>query len=109
AFRRFKDLRHLAPNRFGILEPNQAAQSIDIQQLDLILLPLVGFDAQGRRLGMGGGYYDRSLAFKKVYKKLGPKLIGLAHAIQQVDALTVDIWDVPLDAIVTDKKLFKIN
>lgn len=72
-------------------------------------LPLVAFDAKGRRLGMGGGFYDRAFAFKNKYKRLGPMLIGLAHSIQEVESLDVEHWDIPLDAIVTEKKVFTIR
>ncbi|MFP9005247.1 5-formyltetrahydrofolate cyclo-ligase, partial [Pseudomonas aeruginosa] len=71
--------------------------------LDLVLLPLVGFDEQGGRLGMGGGFYDRSLAYL-ARRKNGhkPTLIGLAHECQKVDRLALASWDIPLAGTVTD-------
>jgi 5-formyltetrahydrofolate cyclo-ligase len=65
-------------------------------------MPLVGFDKAGNRLGMGGGFYDRSFAFKQKRHSCQPKLIGLAHSIQQVDNLSVQGWDIPVDNIVTE-------
>ena len=93
-------------NRFGIPEPHtrhgaHRARRMPAWALDLILLPLVGFDDRGQRMGMGGGFYDRSLAFTL---RPGPRptLIGLAHDCQRVDRLPAAPWDVPLDAIVSD-------
>lgn len=98
-------------NRFGIPEPAvHSRRLLNAMQLDLILMPLVGFDDQGNRIGMGGGFYDRTLAFRRRRQKwLGPRLIGLGHACQQVNRLDVKAWDIALDAIATDKqfKLFK--
>jgi 5-formyltetrahydrofolate cyclo-ligase len=95
-------------NRFGIPEPLAPSRSLlDARQLDLILMPLVGFDERGNRLGMGGGFYDRTLAFmhhRKTWHR--PNLIGLAHALQQTESLQPDPWDVPLDGVATDKQLF---
>ena len=100
----------LAPNRFGIPEPVvRASALLRAQELDLILLPLVGFDLDGNRLGMGGGFYDRSLAFlqhRRYWKK--PRLVGLAHACQQVAALTPSPWDIPLAAIATDEDIHMV-
>ncbi len=94
----------LRPNRYGIAEPPQdRRRQRRAWSLDLILLPLVGFDAQGGRLGMGGGFYDRSLAYlQRRQHWRSPLLIGLAHECQKVDQLALASWDVPLAAIVTD-------
>ncbi|TVP88237.1 MAG: 5-formyltetrahydrofolate cyclo-ligase [Pseudomonadaceae bacterium] len=91
-------------NRFGILEPCSAPRwQVKAWQLDLLLLPLVGFDRQGNRLGMGGGFYDRCLAYRQRHTRwLRPQLLGLAHHCQEVPALPIASWDVPLDGIVTD-------
>jgi 5-formyltetrahydrofolate cyclo-ligase len=78
--------------------------------LDLILTPLVAFDDQGNRLGMGGGFYDRTLAYlgrRKHWKK--PRLIGTAHAFQQVARLPHESWDVPLHGVVTEKALLSFG
>jgi 5-formyltetrahydrofolate cyclo-ligase len=94
----------LRPNRFGILEPALGRRKIlPAWGLDLILLPLVGFDQAGNRLGMGGGYYDRTLAF--LHRRLHwrrPRLIGLAHECQRVERLAAKPWDVPLDGVATE-------
>jgi 5-formyltetrahydrofolate cyclo-ligase len=99
--------RHVA-NRYGIHEPRvPARQLIRAQELDLVLLPLVGFDERGYRLGMGGGFYDRSLAFlaqREYWRK--PHLIGLAYDFQKLAALPHEPWDIPLDAIATDRCIY---
>ncbi len=95
----------LVSNRFGIPEPDVAASSLlDAQAMALIVLPLVGFDAQGQRLGMGGGWYDRSLAFRRGHSA-PPWLVGAAFATQQLDALVAEPWDVPLDAVCTERDI----
>jgi len=95
----------LALNRFGIPEPRVAARAwVRATDLDLILLPLVGFDADGNRLGMGAGFYDRSLAFlrqRRVWRK--PHLLGVAHECQRVPKLAPEPWDVPLHGVLTDR------
>lgn len=98
----------LSPNRFGIPEPVVSARSLlRAQELDLILMPLVGFDLQGNRLGMGGGFYDRSLEFlrqRRCWRK--PRLLGLAHECQRVEELIPDPWDIPLQGVVTDRAIY---
>ncbi|OAI49147.1 hypothetical protein AYO45_03320 [Gammaproteobacteria bacterium SCGC AG-212-F23] len=91
----------LVPNRYNILEPENT-ERIPAQQLDLVLMPLVAFDENGGRLGMGGGYYDRTFAFTKKAVSTKPFLMGVAYALQQVDMLPQDEWDVVLDGIITE-------
>jgi len=87
----------LLRNRYGIDEPPATAERVAAADLDIIVLPLVGWDRQGNRLGMGGGYYDRSLAGVS-----GPVLAGLAYSMQELAGLPRDQWDVPLDIVVTE-------
>ncbi|GGM08102.1 5-formyltetrahydrofolate cyclo-ligase [Pseudomonas asuensis] len=104
-FQRVRPSERWVRNRFKIIEPRpNRAQQRKPWTLDLILMPLVGFDAQGGRLGMGGGFYDRSLAYLKRRRAWhSPKLLGLAHECQKVDQLTLASWDVPMKATVTNK------
>lgn len=100
-FLRYSENTLMQQNKYGIKEPTLACcDVIPTFAHDIILMPLVGFDNRGNRLGMGGGYYDRSLSTIHS-KKIKPKLIGIAHDCQQVNSLPIQSWDVPLDAIVT--------
>lgn len=93
-------------NKYGIFEPKlDQTQVKPIEQLDLVFTPLVGFDSQGHRLGMGGGYYDRSLA-RWFATGVGPTPIGLAHDCQHVERLPTEEWDVPLPKIVTPSRIW---
>jgi 5-formyltetrahydrofolate cyclo-ligase len=98
----------LTSNRFGIPEPDVGEDAyIAAADLAMAVLPLVGFDAAGNRLGMGGGWYDRTFAFRND-DAAGPPpwLVGAAFALQQVDAIGREPWDVPLDATCTDARTF---
>lgn len=98
----------LKPNRFGILEPDvPMTQFLEPQQLDLVLTPLVGFDAKGTRLGMGGGFYDRTFAFRRDVGCLQPYLLGVAYELQKLEELTPQPWDIPLDGIATEQALYE--
>jgi 5-formyltetrahydrofolate cyclo-ligase len=92
----------LVANRHGIPEPDLAPESLlEPEAMALVVAPLVGFDARGRRLGMGGGWYDRSFAFRD-RRPPPPWLVGAAFAAQRVDAIEQQPWDVPLDALCTE-------
>ena len=96
-------------NRFGIFE-HAARERRRARQLDVLFMPLVAFDVHGNRLGMGGGYYDTSLAYLRtcrLFRK--PKLIGVAYDFQRVAALPSEPWDVPLDAVLTDRDLYRFR
>lgn len=101
----------LRRNRFGIAEPRpQRHRQKPIWALDVLLMPLVGFDEQGGRLGMGGGFYDRALAFRARRQHWrGPLLIGLAHECQKVQRLEQAHWDVPLDAVVSERRWYWVR
>ncbi|UCB55926.1 MAG: 5-formyltetrahydrofolate cyclo-ligase [Thiotrichales bacterium] len=97
-------------NRFNIPEPARSpAGWLNAWQLDLMLLPLVAFDDNGNRMGMGGGFYDRSLAYRQSRThSLKPRLIGLAHELQREQQLATNRWDIPLDMIATEKRVITI-
>lgn len=95
----------LTMNRFKIREPRfNRSRQVAVWSLDVLFMPLVGFDTRGGRLGMGGGFYDRSLAFlnRRSHRAQHPLLLGLAHECQKVDRLPLAPWDVPVHAVVTD-------
>ena len=84
-------------NKFGIWEPKLNVQNVlPLDKLDILFTPLVAFDKQGNRLGMGGGFYDRTLQH---WQKSPFIPVGLAHQCQQVEQLPTEAWDVPLHQI----------
>ena len=96
-------------NHFGIAEPatplNQCKRA---HQLQLIFMPLVGFDIKGNRLGMGGGFYDRSLHFRQHQQSWRkPKLIGLSHECQKLDKIPVEDWDIAVDGVITEVRFYR--
>ncbi len=97
----------IKPNKYGIYEPVcQPEQYVCTSTLDLVLMPLVGFDSHGNRLGMGGGFYDRTFIGRHQWGKK-PLLIGLAHANQYVaEGLPCDTWDIILDGVITEESVF---
>jgi 5-formyltetrahydrofolate cyclo-ligase len=92
-------------NRYGIPEfLPRAARRVRSWQLDLLFIPLLGFDRQGWRIGMGGGYYDASLAHLRPRQHWRrPRLIGIAFATQQVEQVPNDPWDVRLNGILSER------
>jgi 5-formyltetrahydrofolate cyclo-ligase len=101
-FARWDSDTTLCSNRYNIPEPPVGAESCPVSELDLIFLPVVGWDRSGGRLGMGGGYYDRALSGVS-----GPVLVGLAHDGQQVEHIPQESWDIVLDYIATDAALYR--
>lgn len=95
----------LSKNRFGIFEPAGHAKARYAHQFDLIIVPLVAFDLDLHRLGMGGGYYDRTFAFKGSATK--PYLVGLAYDFQRVNHLPHSNLDVSLDMVITEKRIYR--
>lgn len=110
AFAAYHPHTKLQPNQFKMLEPADKNQTVlQGRQLDLIITPLTCFDALGSRIGMGGGFYDRTFAFKRRQLKhqlARPKLIGWAHECQQVEQIVREDWDVPLDGLVSETKIY---
>ncbi|CAM3829094.1 5-formyltetrahydrofolate cyclo-ligase [Rheinheimera salexigens] len=107
-FVRYEPTSPLQTNKFGIKQPLLACQNIiPVAELDLIFTPLVAFDSQGNRLGMGGGFYDRTLA--QLPADYRSRFVGLAHSCQQVSALPIASWDIPLQTIVTPDKIWRFK
>jgi len=106
-FARFNPDDILAFNRFGIPEPVRR-HLIKPSALDLVLTPLVAFDTAGHRIGMGGGFYDRTFAFlqrRQYWHK--PNLLGLAYEFQKQTAIKPNNWDVPLHAVATETHIYE--
>lgn len=97
----------LVENQYGIPEPVSREITVPPTNFDVVFVPLVGFSADCSRLGMGKGYYDRSFSFKISNRHSRPLLVGLAHESQLVDSIPVQSWDVRLDAIATDEKIYR--
>ncbi len=107
-FHRYRPGEGLRANRFGIPEPlPQQANRIACRDLDLVLVPLVAFDGQGHRLGMGAGYYDRTFAFTRHRRGRWrrPRLLGIAFSFQRIAELPTEPWDVPLADVATEQGL----
>jgi len=95
-------------NKFRLPEPDvRDDEMLTPEELDLVLAPLVVFDSMRNRIGMGGGFYDRSFEFRKNPDRIQPILIGVAHELQKVDRLEPESWDVRLDLIVTDQAVYR--
>lgn len=92
----------LSEGAFGISEP-QGCNVVDIQTIDLVIVPAVAFDRLGNRLGRGRGYYDRLLGGARTTK------LGIAYDLQIVEQLPTEAYDVKMDIIVTEKRIIRIN
>lgn len=108
-FAPYQERTPLCMNRYRIPEPRRHfSELVPARWLDLLLMPLVAFDTDGNRLGMGGGYYDRTLSyFCHRHYWTRPKIIGLAYEFQRVGTIERMSWDVPLDAIVTEQMIYR--
>jgi len=108
AFAQYRANSPLATNQFGIPEPIcSARQLIKPSDLDIVLAPLVAFDAIGNRIGMGAGFYDRSFGFLRYrYNWKHPRLIGLAYDFQRTAKIKAFSWDVPLHAAITESRAY---
>jgi 5-formyltetrahydrofolate cyclo-ligase len=106
-FARYTSASPVQPNRFGIPEPAVAADALVAPDtLELVLVPLLGFDRRGHRLGYGGGFYDTSFAFlQQQARPTTPLLVGVGYSFQEVDTLAPESWDVQLDFIATEREL----
>ena len=105
-FHRYHSLAELKPNKFNIPEPIPSKESlVSPTELELVVVPLVGFTGKGARLGMGGGYYDRIL------KQISPNCLklGLAYDFQRNDEIESKDWDVPLDEIITPTQHYRFT
>ncbi|MFN3579747.1 MAG: 5-formyltetrahydrofolate cyclo-ligase [Pseudomonas sp.] len=104
-FQRLEKSQRWRKNRFGITEPvPNPRRQVKTWRLQLILMPLVGFDRNGNRLGMGGGFYDRALAYlRRRSRWQSPQLLGVAHQCQEVKQLSSAAWDIRLNGIVSDQ------
>ncbi|MBL4826700.1 MAG: 5-formyltetrahydrofolate cyclo-ligase [Spongiibacteraceae bacterium] len=109
-FIRYQQADPLYPNGFGIPEPAKWKPTRKSWALDLILMPLVAFDRKGGRLGMGGGFYDRSFSWIRHRPCMRqPKIVGLAHQCQELESLTMESWDIPMSYVVTDKEFIRTD
>ena len=106
-FAEYADGTPLTSNHFGIPEPDAPPAALeDAHTMDVILLPLLAFDRLGHRLGTGGGWYDRSLAFlHRAARPASPLLVGVGYAFQQTESVPAAEWDVDLDYVATDAEL----
>jgi len=103
AFHAWRQDTVLAANRYGILEP-QNTERLPVASFDLLLVPLVGYDRSGNRLGMGAGYYDRCLA--SIRDLESPLRVGVAYSVQETEPVEQAEWDVPLHGLVNEHGWF---
>lgn len=98
-------------NQFGIPEPACARRNLlHPGQMDVILTPLVAFDEYGNRIGMGGGFYDRSFRFLRHRTRWQhPRMIGIAYEFQKAAQIKASSWDVPLQIVVTEQRTYRCS
>ncbi len=100
---------HLEQHRYGIEQPTYI-ESLETAALDLCLMPLVGFDMSGNRLGMGGGFYDRYFEYLNNNDCSEPttQLAGIGYEFQKQQQLPTQSWDVRINHLFTERGYFKI-
>jgi 5-formyltetrahydrofolate cyclo-ligase len=103
SFRAIRSEAELEPGRLGVKEPLQSSELVPVEQVDLFVVPGLGFTRDGKRLGRGGGYYDSTLRAAANHSRR----VGLAFAEQMVDALPVTADDVEMDLVVTESETFR--
>ena len=110
-FVRYIQGESLVKNKYQILEPVIKPNNVaGARALDCVLVPLVSFDENGQRLGMGKGYYDRTFAFKNNQnERIKPVLVGFAYDFQQHAAIEHKPWDVPMDFVTTDQSIYEFS
>jgi 5-formyltetrahydrofolate cyclo-ligase len=102
SFHEFVDENDLSTNKMGIGEPI-GGELVPPDELDLVLMPLVAFDIHQNRIGMGGGFYDRTFSFlQQLSRPSRPKLIGVAFECQRVERITPNPWDIRLLSVFTE-------
>ncbi len=99
-FRRWSPCSEMQPNRYGIAEP-MGTLEVPLQEIDLVLIPMVAWDARGGRLGMGASFYDR--LFEPLAAQQRPWRLGVAYRIQQVERMPLDPWDIRLHGVLTEQ------
>ncbi len=109
SFERWRPGDPMRKNRYGIPEPQTSGDPAAADALDLVIVPLLGFDRTGARLGSGAGYYDRTFDFKRKAHSSPPLLAGYAYALQECEAIAAAAWDVPLDLVVTERGVMRFG
>ena len=103
-----RSLADLSPGAYGIAEPQ--GEPADIREIDVFLVPGLGFDRHGVRIGFGGGFYDRALARRREAAAKVPLFVGIGYSCQVLDTdLPADEWDVRLDSVVTEAGVIQIS